>query len=146
MLTPPHRDGGVGAVRVEIRGRLENHRVTKVIGAVSSPSTASAIVTEVLCEMFVKEELNNQVGGVASVCDSTVFLQQIKKKEYVSLNLMAFPKKKINYSRGLANHHELSRLSLPIQSCLQVQFSIPRRDTAPTFWDNCQHRSHIIRI
>ena len=59
-VNSPHRDGGVGAVRVEIRGRLENHRVTKVIGAVSSPSTATAIVTEVLCEMFVKKELNNQ--------------------------------------------------------------------------------------
>ena len=94
MLTPPHRDGGVGAVRVEIRGRLENHRVTKVIGAVSSPSTASAIVTEVLCEMFVKEELNNQVGGVASVCDSTVFLQQIKKKGIRVVEFDGIPEEK----------------------------------------------------
>ena len=80
MLTPPHRDGGVGAVRVEIRGQLENHRVTKVIGAVSAPSTATAIVTEILCEMFVSNKLNNKTGGVASVCDSTMFLQSVKKK------------------------------------------------------------------
>ena len=94
MLTPPHRDGGVGAVRVEIRGRLENHRVTKVIGAVSSPSTATAIVTQVLCEMFVKKELNTQIGGVASVCDSTVFIQNIKKKGIRVVEFDGIPEEK----------------------------------------------------
>tara|TARA_Y100000741_G_scaffold166003_1_gene125555 strand:+ start:178 stop:465 length:288 start_codon:yes stop_codon:yes gene_type:complete len=94
MLTPPHRDGGVGAVRIEIRGRLENHSVTKVIGAVSSPSTATAIVTQVLCEMFVKKETDIQIGGVASVCDSTVFLQNIKKKGIRVVEFDGIPEEK----------------------------------------------------
>ena len=80
MLTPPHRDGGLGAVRVEVRGRLENISVTKVMGAVSAPSTATAIVTETLCEMHMSGELKQQVGGGSTVCDSSIFLKRLKEK------------------------------------------------------------------
>ncbi|MBT94967.1 MAG: hypothetical protein CL431_03250 [Acidimicrobiaceae bacterium] len=94
MLTPPHRDGGVGAVRVEVRGGLENQRITKVLGAVSAPSTATAIVAEVLCEMHQMNELKNKVGGVASICDSSVFLKNIKKKGIQILEFDGIPEEK----------------------------------------------------
>lgn len=94
MLTPPHRDGGLGAVRVEVRGRLENQRITKVLGAVSAPSTATAIVTEVLCEMHQMGELKNTVGGVASICDSTIFLKNIKNKGIDILEFDGIPEEK----------------------------------------------------
>jgi hypothetical protein len=44
--------------------------------------------------MFVKEELNNQVGGVALVCDSTVFLQHIKKKGIRVVEFDGIPEEK----------------------------------------------------
>ena len=94
MLTPPHRDGGVGAVRVEVRGGLENQRITKVLGAVSAPSTATAIVAEVLCEMHQMNELKNKVGGVASICDSSVFLKNIKEKGIQILEFDGIPEEK----------------------------------------------------
>lgn len=94
MLTPPHRDGGLGAVRVEVRGGVENQRIIKVLGAVSAPSTATAIVTEVLCEMHQMGELKNIVGGVASICDSTIFLKNIKNKGIEILEFDGIPEEK----------------------------------------------------
>ncbi|GIS34170.1 MAG: hypothetical protein Ct9H90mP5_06190 [Acidimicrobiaceae bacterium] len=44
--------------------------------------------------MFVKKELNNRIGGVASVCDSTVFLQHIKKKGVPVVEFDGIPKEK----------------------------------------------------
>lgn len=44
MLSPPHPEGGVGAVRVEVRGRVDGRRVISVVGAAAQPSDASALV------------------------------------------------------------------------------------------------------
>jgi hypothetical protein len=45
MLTPPHREGGVGAVRVEVRGTdPSGARVTHIAGAAELVATASAAV------------------------------------------------------------------------------------------------------
>ena len=44
--------------------------------------------------MFVKKELNNRIGGVASVCDSTVLLQQIKKKGIRVVEFDGIPEEK----------------------------------------------------
>lgn len=48
MLTPPHADGGPGAIRVEVRGRRNGEVQTKILGVMDHPSVAAAIVaTEV---------------------------------------------------------------------------------------------------
>ena len=79
MLTPPHNDGGIGAVRVEVRGRLENERTTRVLGAVSSPSTATAIVVQTITDMLKGATIGPSTGGIASIVDSTDFLNRIKQ-------------------------------------------------------------------
>lgn len=42
MLTPPPAEGGVGAVRVEVRGRKDGHPTQTVLGAASRPAIAAA--------------------------------------------------------------------------------------------------------
>ena len=48
MLRPPHRDGGPGAVRVEVRGRVGGGVETLVYGVMDHPSVASATVAAVV--------------------------------------------------------------------------------------------------
>ena len=45
MLSPPHREGGVGALRVEARGHDETRaRATRIIGMAELIGTAAAAV------------------------------------------------------------------------------------------------------
>ena len=44
MLRPPHPEGGVGAVRVEIRGRLGPERKVVVLGSCAQPAAAASAV------------------------------------------------------------------------------------------------------
>ena len=44
MLRPPHAEGGVGAVRVEARGRVGEERRVLVFGAVDRPAVAAGAV------------------------------------------------------------------------------------------------------
>ncbi len=48
MLRPPHRDGGPGAVRVEVRGRFNGGVETLVYGVMDHPSVAAATVAAVV--------------------------------------------------------------------------------------------------
>ncbi|MGI9595927.1 MAG: hypothetical protein ACR2QK_07190, partial [Acidimicrobiales bacterium] len=48
MLRKPHRDGGPGAIRVEVRGRLEGGVETLVYGVMDHPSVAAATVGAVV--------------------------------------------------------------------------------------------------
>ena len=48
MLRPPHRDGGPGAIRVEVRGRLQGAAETLVYGVMDHPSVAAATVAAVV--------------------------------------------------------------------------------------------------
>src|SRR5207249_5996156 len=41
MLRPPHPEGGVGAVRVEVRGRQGPSREVTVLGAIDPPAVAA---------------------------------------------------------------------------------------------------------
>lgn len=44
MLRPPHAEGGIGAVRVELRGRVGIERRVVVLGAVERPAVAAGAV------------------------------------------------------------------------------------------------------
>ncbi len=48
MLRRPHPEGGVGAVRVELRGWRDSQRKVAVLGAAERPATAAAIVAAVV--------------------------------------------------------------------------------------------------
>lgn len=41
MLRPPHPEGGLGAVRVEVRGQRQSARVVEILGAVDRPAVAA---------------------------------------------------------------------------------------------------------
>ncbi|MDG1846263.1 MAG: Gfo/Idh/MocA family oxidoreductase [Acidimicrobiales bacterium] len=75
MLIPPHNDGGIGAVRVELRGRILDQRATKIIGAAASPSTTSAIVAETL----LRQVLSSNAYGTKSLASL------IQVKEFITL-------------------------------------------------------------
>mgnify|MGYP001825898579 CR=1 FL=1 len=78
MLSPPHAEGGVGAIRVEIRGRQAEQRVTQVVGAVERPAVATAAVVAATAEALV-DGWGPPPGarGLAVGIDSTRFLRAL---------------------------------------------------------------------
>lgn len=44
MLSPPHPEGGIGAIRVEVRGRCGSERKVVVLGSCARPASAAATV------------------------------------------------------------------------------------------------------
>ncbi len=48
MLRPPHADGGIGGLRVEVRGSLGMERVTGVLGASGRPGVIAGTVAGVM--------------------------------------------------------------------------------------------------
>jgi saccharopine dehydrogenase-like NADP-dependent oxidoreductase len=44
MLRPPHAEGGIGAVRVELRGRVGIERRVSVVGAIERPAVAAGAI------------------------------------------------------------------------------------------------------
>ena len=44
MLRPPHAEGGIGAIRVELRGRVGVERRVAVYGAIERPAVAAGAV------------------------------------------------------------------------------------------------------
>ena len=58
MLTPPHREGGVGAVRVEVRGADETGaRITSIAGIAEMVGTATAATAAAFLEMLIAGSL-----------------------------------------------------------------------------------------
>lgn len=58
MLTPPHREGGVGALRVEVRGADETGaRVTLIAGIAEMVGTATAATACGYLDVFLRDEL-----------------------------------------------------------------------------------------
>jgi hypothetical protein len=65
MLSPPHREGRVGALRVEVRGGAANGaRVTRILGVAELVGTASAAVAAVFASAASAGELPS--GTVAT--------------------------------------------------------------------------------
>lgn len=53
MLSPPHADGGVGGVRVEVRGAIDGQRVTQVLGAAGRPARLAGAVAGAYAEVML---------------------------------------------------------------------------------------------
>lgn len=66
MLRPPHRDGGPGAVRVEVRGRVGVAVETLVYGVMDHPSVAAATVAAVSAIAAGRGEAPTGANGLAS--------------------------------------------------------------------------------
>lgn len=65
MLRPPHPEGVLGAVRVEVRGRRGSGRDVRVLGAIDRPGIAAGAVAAVAALWAADGRLGRADGGVA---------------------------------------------------------------------------------
>ena len=62
MLSPPHREGGIGAIRVEVRGTdAAGARVTSIVGVAELVGTATAATASALVVEAVRGRLPSRV-------------------------------------------------------------------------------------
>ena len=67
MLSPPHREGGVGALRVEARGHVDSGaRATRVIGMAELVGTAAAAVAGAFVDLLARGDV---APGVITASD-----------------------------------------------------------------------------
>ena len=65
MLRPPHAEGGLGAVRVELRGVIGGERVTEVLGVIDRAAIAAGAVAAVVAVAAGNGELPAGTFGLA---------------------------------------------------------------------------------
>lgn len=94
MLVPPHSDGGVGAVRVEVRGRINGAYECRVAGAVARPSTATAAMAAIAADTLASARADNALGrsvtgatGVLEVASANDILRRLRE---LNVGLHAF--------------------------------------------------------
>jgi hypothetical protein len=78
MLRPPHPEGGVGALRVEVRGRRGSGRDERVLGVVDRPAVAAAAVAALAARWAAGGRLTRAgAGGLAALVDPIPFLSAL---------------------------------------------------------------------
>jgi saccharopine dehydrogenase-like NADP-dependent oxidoreductase len=65
MLRPPHPEGLIGGVRVEVRGFSNGRAVTNVVGAVDRPAIIAGTLAAVVAVAAARGELRPGAGGLA---------------------------------------------------------------------------------
>lgn len=80
MLRPPHRDGGPGAVRVEVRGRLNGAYETRIYGVLDHPSVAAGTVGAVVAKALVGGQFPQGVSGLAEFADPAFLLRELHRR------------------------------------------------------------------
>lgn len=61
MLTPPHAEGGVGALRVEVRGWRDDHRHVEVVGIADRVAHVAGLVAAATARKLIAGEFANGV-------------------------------------------------------------------------------------
>jgi saccharopine dehydrogenase-like NADP-dependent oxidoreductase len=64
MLRPPHPEGLIGGVRVEVRGFTSGRAVTHVVGAVDRPAIVAGTLAAAVAVAAVQGELSPGAGGL----------------------------------------------------------------------------------
>lgn len=78
MLRQPPAEGGPGAIRVELRGRIDGRTDVAVFGAIDRPAVASGAVAAAAIRRLVRgEALRPGVGGLASMLDPGPLLAEL---------------------------------------------------------------------
>ncbi len=77
MLRPPHAEGGLGAVRVELRGRVGIERRVSVFGAVERPASAAAVVAVSTSLAVLRGDFPAGAYGLAGSADPLPLLNDI---------------------------------------------------------------------
>ncbi len=82
MLRPPHPEGAVGALRVEIRARHASGATqTEVLGAMDRPAVAGAAVAAVATVWAAQGQVRGPgVGGVAAQLEALEFLHELARR------------------------------------------------------------------
>ena len=81
MLRPPHPEGTLGAVRVEVRGRRDNAWDERILGVVDRPAVAAASVAAVAAEWAVESRLRHVgAAGLASLVEPVPFLASLAER------------------------------------------------------------------
>lgn len=87
MLRPPHPEGGVGAVRVEIRGWRGNEQKCVVLGAQARPAVAASIVAASAALHLLDYSVPPGARGLAGLKDfrqllADIFTQGLRPKRF----------------------------------------------------------------
>ena len=77
MLRPPHAEGGLGAVRVELRGRVSRQSRVSVFGAVEQPAAAAAMVAASAVFAVLRGEFGPGACGLAAAAKPLPMLDNI---------------------------------------------------------------------
>lgn len=81
MLRPPHPEGGVGAIRVEVRGWRGAVSDTLVYGVMDRPAVAAGAVAAVAAvEAATGALLRNGAGGLAELVEPLRFLTELARR------------------------------------------------------------------
>jgi saccharopine dehydrogenase-like NADP-dependent oxidoreductase len=80
MLRPPHAEGRIGGLRVEVRGRRGTSRDTVVLGAVDRPAVAAGTVAAVTARWVANgKALTSGALGLASLVEPLPFLHELAR-------------------------------------------------------------------
>ena len=80
MLRPPHAEGRIGGLRVEVRGRRGQGRDTVVLGAVDRPAVAAGTVAGVTARWVATgQALTDGAAGLATLVEPLPFLQELAR-------------------------------------------------------------------
>lgn len=82
MLRRPHPEGLIGAVRVEVRGRIDGCYDTHVLGVLDRPAVAAGAVSAVAAIRQAHGQLGLPPGGhgLGGISDPTGFLHQLAER------------------------------------------------------------------
>lgn len=80
VLVPPPTEGGVGAVRVEVRGERGGERATVVYGALDRPAVAAGAVAAVAAIEALGGHLPAGAGGLASAGREVAMLGELARR------------------------------------------------------------------
>ena len=77
MMRRPHPEGGVGAVRVELRGWCQGERRVVVLGSQARPAHGAAVVAAATALHLVDRQVPAGAAGLASVPDADRLLSAV---------------------------------------------------------------------
>lgn len=78
MLRPPHPEGKLGAVRVEVRGQIDGAWAGRILGASAAPGFATAAVVMSTLELIGAGKVNGAgVVGLSEIVDAGEFLELV---------------------------------------------------------------------
>lgn len=77
MLRRPHPEGLVGAIRVEVRGRVDGVSSTLVLGALDRPAVAAGAVAALAAMQAATGQLPPGAGGLGRLADPAPFLHAL---------------------------------------------------------------------